>query len=99
LFGPIVNNVPYISNDKPIGGAVFPVLFFNAMALLLVISLSLYSLGYWHFDFSNRKSNTELVAVGALLLGGLLLWWTPVIVIGVFLLLTSLIYLLAVHID
>jgi hypothetical protein len=98
LFGPIINNVPFTSNDKPIGGAVLPVLAFESIALLLVIAFSLYSIGYWQFDFTNRRSNIELIAFAALLIGGLLLW-TPGIVVGVVLLVGSLIYLMATHID
>jgi hypothetical protein len=96
LFGPIINNVPFVNNDKPIGGSVLPVLFFNVIALLLVVSLSLYSLGLWNIDLSSRRSRTEIVALAILLISGLGVWYFPVLLFGI---VVSIIYLLAVHID
>ncbi len=96
LFGPIINNVPYVNNDKPIGGSVLPVLFFNVIALLIVVSLSLYSLGLWNFDMSSRRSKSEIVALGILFISGLLVWYYPVFLFGI---VVALVYLLAEHID
>ncbi len=96
LFGPIINNVPYVNNDKPIGGSVLPVLFFNVIALLVVLSLSLYSLGLWNIDLSSRRSKAEIVALGTLLFSGLLVWYYPVFLFGI---VVALIYLLAEHIN
>src|SRR5438105_14381149 len=66
LFGSVVNSLPYPPNDKPIGGSFLPVLAFNGIAILVVIGLSLYSLGIWNVDWTNRKTRTEFVAVGVL---------------------------------
>lgn len=96
LFGPIINNVPYVNNDKPIGGSVLPVLFFNVIALLIVVSLSLSSLGLWNFDVSSRRSKSEIVALGILFISGLFVWYYPVFLFGI---VVALIYLLAEHID
>lgn len=96
LFGPIINNVPYVNNDKPIGGSVLPVLFFNVIALLVVVSLSLYSLGLWNIDLSSRRSKAEIVALGTLLFSGLLVWYYPVFLFGI---VVALVYLLAEHIN
>ena len=96
LFGPIINNVPYGPNDKPIGGSVLPVLGFNIAALLIVISLSLYSLGYWNVDFSERRIKFEIGTLAVLLASLILLWTSPVFL---FSLVVALIILLAVMID
>ena len=96
LFGPIINNVPYGPNDKPIGGSVLPVLGFNIAALLIVISLSLYSLGYWNVDFSARRTKFETGTLAVLLASLILLWASPVFL---FSLVVALIILLAVMID
>ncbi len=96
LFGPIINNIPYGPNDKPIGGSVLPVLGFNIAALLAVVFLSLYSLGYWSVDFSARKTKVEIGTLAILLASLILLWASPVFL---FSLVVALIILLAVIID
>ena len=96
LLGPIVNIVPTIPNDKPIGGAIFPVLFFSLAMILGVLSVSFYSVGVWNPDMSRRKDQADLIALTVLIAGGILLWYQPIafaFVIG------AIIYLLAVNIE
>ncbi len=96
LFGPIITNIPYAPNDKPIGGSYLPVLFFNFAALLGMIGLTLYALGIVNIDVSNRKTRNEFIAVGALAVSGILLFYIPVFF---FVSIAALVYLLAVAID
>jgi hypothetical protein len=96
LFGPIVNNIPFPANDKPIGGSYLPTLFFNFAALLAVIGLSLYSLGIWNIDFSSRKVRTDLVALGVMFASGILVFYYAIFL---FPLAGSLVYFLATNID
>jgi hypothetical protein len=96
LVGPIINIAPTISNDKPIGGSIFPVLFFNLAAVLGVLAVSLYSLGVWNIDLSKRKDKADLGALLVLVTGGLLLWYVPV---AFFFVVASVVYLLAVNIE
>jgi len=76
LLGPIANNIPYNPNDKPIGGSVLPVLFFNVAAILGIITATLYSVGYWTPSLSSRQSKIELGAVGVFLASGFLAWYS-----------------------
>jgi hypothetical protein len=96
LLGPIVNIAPTISNDKPIGGSIFPVLFFNVAAVLGILAVSLYSLGIWNLDLSRRKDKADLGALVVLVAGGLLLWYVP---LSFFFVVGAIVYLLAVNIE
>ena len=96
LLGPIISIAPTISNDKPIGGSIFPVLFFNVAAVLGVLAMSLYSLGIWNLDLSKRKDKADLGALLVLVTGGLLLWYVP---LAFFFVVASIVYLLAVNIE
>ncbi len=96
LFGPILNNIPFGSDDKPIGGSYLPVLFFNFAALLGMIGLSLYSLGIVNIDLSNRKTRNEFIAVGVIAASGIGLFYLPILF---FVSIAALVYLLAVMID
>jgi hypothetical protein len=96
LLGPIINIAPTISNDKPIGGSIFPVLFFQLAAVLGILALSLYSVGIWNIDLSRRKDKADLGALLVLVTGGLLLWYVP---IAFFFVVASVVYLLAVNIE
>ena len=96
LFGPIINIAPTISNDKPIGGSILPVLFFNVGAVLGVLAVSLYCLGVWKLDFSKRKDKADLGALIVLVAGGLMLWYLP---LAFFPVVASIVYLLAVNIE
>jgi hypothetical protein len=96
LLGPIINIAPTISNDKPIGGSIFPVLFFNVAAVLGVLAVSLYSLGIWSIDLSRRKDQADLGALLVLVTAGLLLWYVP---LAFFFVVASIVYLLAVNIE
>ncbi len=96
LFGPILNIIPTVPNDKPIGGAVFPVLFFNIAAVLAVLAVSLYSVGIWNIDVSKRKDKADLVAVVVVVASGFM-WWYSALFVAPFM--GALIYLLAVNIE
>ena len=96
LLGPIVNIVPTIQNDKPIGGAIFPVLFYSTAMVLGVLSVSLYAVGVWNPDFSRRKDRADFIALVVLLIGGFSLWYVP---IGFAFVIGAIIYLLAVNIE
>jgi hypothetical protein len=96
LLGPIINIAPTISNDKPIGGSIFSILFFNVAAVLGVLAVSLYSLGVWSIDLSRRKDKADLGALLVLVTGGLLLWYVP---LAFFFVVASIVYLLAVNIE
>lgn len=96
LFGPILNQIPYISNDKPIAGSYLPALFFNVFAILALIGFSLYALGVWNVDLSNPKSQRDLGALIIMLVSGVLIFTS-----GLFLLpaVASLVYFLATNLE
>ncbi len=96
LLGDIINSAPFSPNDKPIGGSVLNVLFFNAAVLLGLIGISLYSLGLWKIDFSSRKSRADILALSVLMGSGFLLWYTPV---ALFSAIVALLYFLAVSLE
>jgi len=96
LLGPIVNIVPTVSNDKPIAGSIFPVLFFNVAAVLAVLAASLYSLGIWSVDLSKNKDKADLGALLTLIVAGLLLWYWPP---SFFFVVVAIVYLLAVNVE
>src|SRR2546426_12613011 len=79
LLGPIASIVPTISNDKPIGGSIFSVLFFSVAAVLGVLAVSLFYLGVWNIDLSKRKDKADLCAILVLVAGGLFLWYVPLV--------------------
>lgn len=96
IFGPLLQNIPYAPNDKPISGSYLPALAFNVIALFLVIGFSLYSLGIWNIDFSNPKLKRDFVAL-AILFGSVgLAFYFPIFVFSAA---VSLIYLLATNIE
>jgi hypothetical protein len=96
LYGSIVNSIPFPANDKPIGGSYLPALFFNFAAIIAVLGLSLYSLGIWNIDFSNRKVRTDLVALGVMLVCGILVFYYAIFL---FPLAVTLVYFLATNIE
>jgi uncharacterized membrane protein YvlD (DUF360 family) len=96
LFGSIADIAPASTNDKPIGGSVLPVLFFNVGILSLVIAASLFSLGVWRIDLAQRKTKIDLIALAVLFLSGFLLWYSP---IALFPGLASLVYFLSVNVE
>ncbi len=96
LLGSIVNDLPYGQNDKPIGGSYLPVFFFTTAAVLGFVALSLYALGMWNIDMSNRKTRIELVALAVLLGSWMGVFYAPILLFpGV----AALVYLLAVNVD
>jgi hypothetical protein len=96
LFGPVVSNIPFPANDKPIGGSYLPVLFFNFAALVAVIGFSLYTLGIWNIDFSNRKVRTDITALGIMFASGILVFYYAIFL---FPLAGALVYFLATNIE
>ena len=96
LYGPIIASIPFPGNDKPIGGAYLPVLFFNFAALIIVIGLSLYSLGIWNVDFSNRKVKIDIIALGVMLASGISIFYYAIFL---FPLAVALVYFLATNVD
>jgi len=96
LYGSIASNIPFPSNDKPIGGSYLPVLFFNFAGLMVVIGLSLYSLGIWNVDFSSRKVRTDFVALGVMFASGILVFYYAIFL---FPLAVALVYFLATNVE
>lgn len=96
LFGNIVNIAPTVPNDKPIGGSVLPALFFTAAAVLGIVATTLVSVGFWTVDLSSRKARADLIALGVLLVSGLLFWYTP---LTFFSAIVALVYFMAVGIE
>lgn len=78
LFGPIAQIVPYGGNDKPIGGSVMPVLFFNVAAIMGIITITLYSTGFWTPNLSSRQAKIEFGMVGIFLASGFLAWYSGI---------------------
>ncbi len=96
LLGSVVNSLPYPTNDKPIGGSYLPVLAFNVIAILIMIGLSLYSLGIWNIDWTNRKTRAEFVALGVLFGSLIAVFYYPIFLFSTA---VALVYLLASNID
>ena len=96
LLGSVVNSLPYPTNDKPIGGSYLPVLAFNVIAILIMIGLSLYSLGIWNIDWTNRKTRAEFVALGVLFGSLMAVFYYPIFLSSAA---VALVYLLASNIE
>jgi hypothetical protein len=96
LFGPIVNLLPFGIDDKPIGGAYMPALFFNVTMLLGMIAFSLYALGIWNIDLSNPKSQRDLGALVIMLVSGLLIFTSALFLFPA---VASLVYFMATNMD
>ena len=96
LYGPLVNNIPFPANDKPIGGSYLPVLFFNFAALAALLGFSLYSLGVWEIDLSSKKVRTDLVALCVMFASGIMVFYYAIFL---FPLAVALVYFLATNIE
>ena len=97
LFGPVASaSVSYPSNDKPIGGSYLPVLFFNFGTLIALIGFSLYSLGIWDIDLSNRKVKTDIATLAVMFVSGVLIFSSALFL---FPLTAALVYFLATNIE
>jgi hypothetical protein len=96
LLGSVVNDLPYPTNDKPIGGSYLPVLAFNVIAIFVVIGFSLYSLGVWNIDWKNRETRVQFVALGALFGSLVAVFYYPIFLFSA---VVALVYLLASNID
>ncbi len=96
IFGPILNDIPFAPNDKPISGSYLPALAFNVFALFAVLGFSLYALGIWNIDLSSPKVKRDFAAL-AILFGSLgLVFYFPIFVFSAA---VALIYLLATNVE
>ena len=97
LFGPVASaSASYPANDKPIGGSYLPVLFFNFGTLIALIGFSLYSLGIWDIDLSNRKVKTDIATLAVMFVSGVLIFSSALFL---FPLTAALVYFLATNIE
>jgi hypothetical protein len=96
LFGPILNSLPYIQTDKPIGGSYFPALFFNVAAIFAMIGFSLWAFEVWTPDLSNPKLKRDLAALAVILGSGFLVFYNALFLAP---LTVSLVYFLATNIE
>ena len=96
ILGSIVNQLPFVPNDKPIGGAYLPALFFVVGSLAGMLALSLYSLGVWEVNLSARKSRMDLTALVVMIVSGLLVFTSALALLP---LIGSLVYLMATNIE
>ena len=96
LLGPIVKLLPFGIDDKPIGGAYMPALFFNVTMLLGFLAFSLYALGYWNIDLSSPKSQRDLGALAIMMVSGLLIFTSALFLFPA---VATLVYFMATNID
>ncbi len=96
IFGPILNHIPYAIDDKPIGGSYLPALFFVTASLIAVIAFSLYSLGVWEVNLSDRKTRIDLSALGIMTISGLLIFTSALFLAP---LIVTLVYFMATNIE
>ena len=96
LLNPITSTFPTGSNDKPIGGSLLPFLFLSTAMVLIVLGVSLYSIGYWEPNFKTKKAKIDLTVLSILIISGLLIFYTP---FALFPLVLAGLYLLAVNIE
>lgn len=99
FFGPIIADLAsfnYPVNDKPIGGAYLPALFFNVTALLAMLGFSLWAVGMWEVDFSSPKFRRDIIALGVMVGSGMLIFTSAIFL---FPLMATVVYFLATNID
>ena len=96
LLNPITSAFPTGSNDKPIGGSLLPFLFINTAMVLIVLGVSLYSMGYWEPSFGTKKAKIDITVLAVLIISGLLIFYTP---FALFPLVLAGFYFLAVNIE
>ena len=96
IFNGLSGVIPSVVNDKPIGGSLLPLLFISTAMVLAVVSLSLYSIGYWEPNLSSRKGRTDLLVLAILVVSGFFVFYTP---FAVFPLVLAGFYFLAVNLD
>lgn len=99
LLGPIINDLAsfgFQGNDKPIGGAYLPALFFNVASMLGMLGLSLWALGIWTVDVSDPKTRRDFIALAIMLGSGMLVFTSALFL---FPLVASLVYFLATNIS
>jgi hypothetical protein len=96
IFGPLITNIPYAPNDKPISGSYLPALAFNVAALLAMLGFSLYALRIWNVDLSNPKFRRDVVALGVLFVSLGLVFYLPILLFPA---IVALVYFLATNID
>jgi len=96
LLSPITPSLPVTSNDKPITGSLLPFLFLSTAMVLIVMGVSLYSIGFWEPNFKTKKAKVDLTVLSILIISGLLIFYTP---FALFPLVLAGFYLLAVNIE
>jgi hypothetical protein len=77
LLNPITSTFPEPVNDKPISGSLLPFLFVSTAMVLIVLGVSLYSIGYWEPTFSTRKAKIDITVLAIFVVSGLLIFYTP----------------------
>ncbi len=75
----LLNGVPFptVGNDKPIGGSFLPFLFSSMALSLIVVGLSLYSVGYWEPNLATKRGRVGVAVLAVLVLSGFLVFYTP----------------------
>ena len=80
----------------PITGSLLPFLFLSTAMVLIVMGVSLYSIGFWEPNFKTKKAKVDLTVLSILIISGLLIFYTP---FALFPLVLAGFYLLAVNIE
>lgn len=83
-------------NDKPISGSLLPFLFISTTMVLIVLGLSLYSMGYWEPTLSTRKAKIDISVLSIFVISGLSIFYTP---FALFPLVLTGFYFLAVNLE
>ncbi|OLE90136.1 MAG: hypothetical protein AUF79_10930 [Crenarchaeota archaeon 13_1_20CM_2_51_8] len=60
LLNAITPAFPTPGNDKPISGSLLPFLFISTAMVLIVLGVSLYSIGYWEPNLATPRSPSFL---------------------------------------
>ena len=96
LLNPIMSAFPAPGNDKPISGSLLPFLFISTALAMIVLGVSLYSIGYWEPNFSTRKAKIDITVLSIFVISGLLIFYTP---FALFPLVLTGFYFLAVNLE
>jgi hypothetical protein len=96
LLNPIASAFPTVGNDKPISGSLLPFLFISTGMVLIVLGVSLYSIGYWEPTLSTRKAKIDIAVLAIFVISGLLIFYTP---FALFPLVLTGFYFLAVNLE
>jgi hypothetical protein len=96
LLNPISSAFPAPANDKPISGSLLPFLFISTAMVLIVLGVSLYSIGYWEPKLSTRKAKIDIAVLTIFVVSGLSIFYTP---FALFPLVLTGFYFLAVNLE